>query len=102
MHLARIEAACTWTITVCYLHRNPAVTFQLYASFIQMLDAVYKHHADFSPLANSVIFIYAKTTLILGFYSCSLWTCSAHYITHMNNTHFIVINTNRSHLYKQP
>ena len=37
---------------------------------------------------------------MLGFYSCSLWTCSAHYFTHTNNAHFDVIN--RSHLYEQP
>ena len=31
---------------------------------------------------------HAKTTLMLGFYPCSLWTCSArHYFTHTNNTH---------------
>ena len=40
--MARIEAACTWAIFVCYLYRNPAVTFEWYDSFVQMLDDVYK------------------------------------------------------------
>ena len=72
-----------------------------YDSFVQMLDNVYKakNRADVLILGDFNIDI-TKTTLMLGFYPCSFWTCSAHYFTHMNNAHFGVLN--RSHLYEQP
>ena len=105
MYLAGNEAACTRAIAVCvsYLYRNPAVTFEWYDSFVQMLDDVYKveNRADVLILGGDFNnYGYAKTTLMLGFYPCSLWTSSAHYFTHTNNAHFDIIN--RSHLYEQP
>ena len=58
-------------------------------SFVQMLDNVYKarNGADVLILGDFNIDI-TKTTHMLGFYSCCLWTCSAHYFTHKNNAHF--------------
>ena len=63
--------------------------FEWYDSFVQMLDNVYKarNGADVLILGDFNIDI-TKTTHMLGFYSCCLWTCSAHYFTHKNNAHF--------------
>ena len=55
-----------------------------------MLDDVYKveNRADVLILGGDFNnYGYAKTTLMLGFYPCSLWTCPAHYFTHTNNAH---------------
>ena len=105
------EIECIWlelkphafglSLFVCYLYTNPAVTVEWYDSFVQMLDDVYKvkNCADVLILGHFSIDT-LKLTLILGFYPCSLWTCSSHYFTHTNNAQFDVIN--RSHLYEQP
>ena len=44
------------SLFVCYLYRNPAVTFMWYDSFVQMLDDVYNVNncADVLSLATSV------------------------------------------------
>ena len=73
---------------MCYLYRNPAVTFEWYDSFVLMLDDVYKaiNRADVLILGNFNIDM-------LKPHSC--WDLSldlpAHYFTHTNNSHFDVI-----------
>ena len=89
------------SLFVCYLYRNPAVTFEWHDSFVQMPDDVYKakNRADVLILGD---FNIDK----LKPHSCCDSTldlfglCPAHYFTNTNNSHFDV--TNRSYLYEQP
>ena len=63
------------SLFVCrYLYRNPAVTFELYDSFVQMLDDVYnvKNRADVLILGDFI------NQLLIRTYTVCLWYCRAY------------------------